>query len=103
MSTWRAFWMTVACLVGAILIGPQPNVLGIPVFHAIGIVLVLMALRYFVKFTRNWKRDLTGRHGSQAMLPQRRVQPPVIVKTSPGSSSLSFKSQPNEVNEIMDV
>ena len=96
MSTWRAFWLTVACLVGAIFIGPQPyTFIGIPVFHIIGIVLVLMTLRYFVKFTRNWKRDLTGRHGSQAMYAQRMAQPPTIQKTSPGSSSLSFK-RPDE-------
>lgn len=96
MTTWRAFWLTVACLIGAIFIGPQPyTFLGIPVFHIIGIVLALLALRFFVKFTTMWKRDLTGKQGSQAMLAQRRAEAPAPNRTSRGSSSLSF-NRPDE-------
>jgi hypothetical protein len=97
VTTWRAFAMTVLCLLGAIFIGPQPNILGLPVFHAIGFILALMALRFFVKFTRNWKRDLTGRRGSQAMYAQRMAQPPTIQKTSPGSNVLTFKGRSDEI------
>ena len=87
MTTWRAFWAAVACLSGAIFIGPQPNI----VFHAIGVVLFVMACYYELKFASKWKRDLTGRRGSQAVLAQRRAQPPTIQKTSPGSNTLTFK------------
>ena len=93
MTTWKAFWACVACLLMALVIGAQYNI----VFHAAGILLAILAFIFFVKFTRSWKRDLTGRRGSQAMLAARREQPPVVVKTTPGSNSLSFKSRSNEI------
>ena len=93
MTTWKAFWACVACLLMAPVIGAQYNI----VFHAAGILLAVLALYFFVKFTRSWKRDLTNRRGSQATLAARREQPPVIVKTTPGSNSLSFKGRSDEI------
>ena len=87
MTTWKAFWACVACLLMAPVIGAQYNI----VFHAAGILLAVLAFIFFVKFTRNWKRDLTNRRGSQAMLAARRAEPEAARQPAAGANMLTYK------------